>query len=153
MGNQVVLLNRFIDFGLFEKGLITHSLPNAYLYARQFDTNEALLLIIENGKVIEEDMIYPYSDSTDLQEVAKDWLENYYGEGDAIKLKGGGSIKSNGTFAPLGTAKELGITPKVEGHDMIAVCDCGAKFSYQNSKKNIIWECPECKGMKRIKTS
>jgi hypothetical protein len=134
--------------GLFEKGLITHSLPNTYLYARQFDANEALLLIIEDGKVIEEDMIYPYSDSTDLQEVAKDWFENYYGEVE--KLKDGGSVKSNGTFKHIGSAKELGITPKIAGHDMIAKCDCGEKFSYQNSKKNIIWECPECKGMKRI---
>jgi hypothetical protein len=62
----------------------------------------------------------------------------------------GGSIKSKGTFKPLGSAKELGITPKIEGHNMIAKCDCGEKFSYQNSKKNIVWECPECKGMKRI---
>jgi len=69
------------------------------------------------------------------------------------KFKDGGSIKSKGTFNPLGSAKELGITPKVEGHDMIAKCDCGEKFSYQNSKKNIIWECPECKGMKRISES
>jgi hypothetical protein len=69
------------------------------------------------------------------------------------KLKEGSNIKSKGTFKPLGSAKELGITPKIAGHDMIAKCDCGEKFSYQNSKKNIIWECPECKGMKLIKTS
>jgi len=74
--------------GLYEKGLMTHSLPNAYLYARQFDVNEALLLIIENGKVIETDMIYPYSDSTDLQEIAKDWLESYYGN----KMAEGGGV-------------------------------------------------------------
>jgi hypothetical protein len=66
------------------------------------------------------------------------------------KFKDGGAIKSKGTFNPIGSAKELGITPKIEGHDMIAKCDCGEKFSYQNSKKNIIWECPECNGMKRI---
>jgi hypothetical protein len=65
-------------------------------------------------------------------------------------LKEGGSIKSNGTFKPLGSAKELGITPKIAGHDMIAKCDCGEKFSYQNSKKDILWQCPECNGMKRI---
>jgi hypothetical protein len=69
------------------------------------------------------------------------------------KMDNGGSIKSKGTFRSLGTSKELGITPNIVGHDMIAKCDCGEKFSYQNSKKNIIWECPECKGMKRIKTS
>jgi len=61
--------------GLFEKGLITHSLPNAYLYARQFDVNQATLLIIENGNYV-EDVIYPFSD--DLQEVANNWLQEYY---------------------------------------------------------------------------
>ena len=66
--------------GLFEKGLVTHSLPNAYLYARQFDILEALLLIIKGGNVIYEDMIYPYSENTDLQEIAKDWLKDYYGK-------------------------------------------------------------------------
>lgn len=65
-------------------------------------------------------------------------------------MEGGGSINAKGTFNPLGSAKELGVTPKIEGHDMIAKCDCGEKFSYQNSKKNIVWKCPECKGMKRI---
>jgi hypothetical protein len=69
------------------------------------------------------------------------------------KFKDGGAIKSKGTFKPLGSAKELGIEPKIERHDMIAECDCGKKFSYQNSKKNILWQCPECKGMKRFKTS
>jgi hypothetical protein len=69
------------------------------------------------------------------------------------KMNEGGSIKSKGTFYSFGSAIELGITPKIEGHDMIAKCDCGEKFSYQNSKKNILWQCPECKGMKRIKTS
>ena len=71
----------------------------------------------------------------------------------ADKMNEGGIIKSNGTFNPLGSAKELGITPKIYGHDMIAKCDCGEKFSYQNSKKNILWQCPKCNGMKRIKTS
>jgi hypothetical protein len=80
---------------------------------------------------------------------AKEFAERRYKE----VFKDGGSIKIKGAFKPLGTAKELGIIPKIEGHDMIAKCDCGEKFSYQNSKKNIIWECPECKGMKRIKTS
>lgn len=67
--------------------------------------------------------------------------------------KRGGSIEAKGVFKPFGSAKELGITPKIAGHDMIAKCDCGEKFSYQNSKKNILWQCPECNGMKRIKTS
>jgi len=65
--------------GLYEKALITHSLPNAYLYARQFDVNQAYLVTIENGKVIDSTDIYPYSESTDLQEIAKDWLNEYYG--------------------------------------------------------------------------
>lgn len=66
------------------------------------------------------------------------------------KLKGGGSIEAKGTFSPIGSAKELGITPKIAGHDMVAQCDCGEKFSYENANKNILWQCPECKGMKRI---
>lgn len=70
-----------------------------------------------------------------------------------VRFEGGGEIKSKGSFKPLGSAKELGVTPKIEGHDMIAICDCGEKFSYQNSKKDILWQCPECNGMKRIKTS
>ena len=57
------------------------------------------------------------------------------------------------THKLLGSAKELGIALKIEGHDMIAKCDCGEKFSYQNSKKDILWQCPECNGMKRIKIS
>ena len=69
------------------------------------------------------------------------------------KMNEGGEIESKGTFKPLGSAKELGITPKIEGHDMIAKCDCGEKFSYQKSKKDILWQCPECNDMKRIKTS
>lgn len=67
--------------------------------------------------------------------------------------KGGGSIDAKGTFASLGSAKELGIIPKIAGHDMIAKCDCGEKFSYQNSKKDILWQCPECNGMKKLDTT
>ena len=37
MGNQVVLLNRFIDFGLFEKGLIS-----LYVYNLEFDQGSNL---------------------------------------------------------------------------------------------------------------
>lgn len=68
--------------GLYEKGLITHCLPNAYLYAKQYDVQQAHLLTIENGKVIDADDVYPYSDSTDLQEIATDWLNEYYGLGE-----------------------------------------------------------------------
>jgi hypothetical protein len=66
------------------------------------------------------------------------------------KLNEGGQIGN--TFNSLGSAKELGVTPNIDGHDMIAKCDCGENFSYQNSKKNIVWKCPECNGMKRIET-
>lgn len=62
----------------------------------------------------------------------------------------GGTTESKGTFKPLGFAKELGIKPNIARHDMIAKCDCGEKFSYQSSKKNILWQCPECNGIKRI---
>ena len=86
-----------------------------------------------------------------LIKMNKDAIQGYIKDFD-LKLKTGGMI-SKGLFESLGSAKELGITPKIEGHDMIAKCDCGEKFSYQNSEKNIVWECPECKGMKRIKTS
>lgn len=61
----------------------------------------------------------------------------------------GGAIISN-KHTSLGSSKQLGITPKVAGHDMIAICDCGAKFSYENSKKDILWECPECKRRNKI---
>ena len=72
-------------------------------------------------------------------------------DADKLILKEGGTI--TGHFELLGSAKELGIKPKIEGHDMIAICDCGEKYSYQNSQKNILWECPECNGIKRILTS
>jgi len=58
-------------------------------------------------------------------------------------FKDGGTIKSN--HSSLGSASELGITPKITGHDLIAECgDCGDKFSYQKVKSNILWECPNC---------
>lgn len=75
--------------GLYEKGMITHSLPNAYLYARRFDTNQALVVVIENGKATSEDVIYPFSDN--LQEMASKWLQEYYG---IEKMEIGGSIIS-----------------------------------------------------------
>ena len=63
--------------------------------------------------------------------------------------KFGGII--NDTHSSLGSSKELGISPIVREHDMIAECgDCGDKFSYQNSKNHILWECPDCKSIKRI---
>jgi hypothetical protein len=81
------------------------------------------------------------------------WGYNFYlikSRKENSSYRDGGSVKSKGTFNSLGNTKELGIIPKTESHDMIAQCDCGGKFSYQNSKKNILWQCPECNGMKRI---
>ena len=68
------------------------------------------------------------------------------------KMRSGGSIKGKGTFNQLGSAKELGITPEIKEHDMVGMCDCGERFSYKNSKKDLLWKCPECSGMKRIVT-
>ncbi|MEK6881064.1 MAG: hypothetical protein AABY22_15705, partial [Nanoarchaeota archaeon] len=68
-------------------------------------------------------------------------------ENSSMKL--GGNI--NSLHSSLGTAKELSITPSIKEHDMIAECaECGDMFSYSKSKEGIIWECPECKSMKRI---
>ena len=62
------------------------------------------------------------------------------------------SFKNGGLIhKQKGIAKKLNITPTIKEHDMIAECgDCGNKFSYQNSKNHILWECPECKSIKRI---
>lgn len=65
------------------------------------------------------------------------------------KLNFGGNIKDN--HSSLGISKQLGIPTNVMGHDMIAKCvDCGDKFSYQKSKSNILWECPNCLSKKHI---
>jgi len=65
------------------------------------------------------------------------------------KMFKGGLIKNK--HSSLGSSKELSISPIIREHDMIAECgDCGDKFSYQNSKNHILWECPECKSIKRI---
>jgi|688.fasta_scaffold306978_1 DNA-directed RNA polymerase subunit RPC12/RpoP len=65
-------------------------------------------------------------------------------------MKTGGTVYSK-YHLQLGDAMNLGITPKIKGHDMIAVCDyCGSKFSYENAKNDILWECPECKTKLRI---
>ena len=143
-----------------------------YINNRGYDANEDY---IEDGFVSISDRVSPNITSGDRYDNLVEKIKNlaselrgskwgnlidieferndeWYGFRVSLKrqMKTGGSIKSSGTFNPLGSAKELGITPKIEGHDMIAKCDCEEKFSYQNSKKNIVWECPECKGMKRI---
>jgi hypothetical protein len=104
-------------------------------------------LLIKNKKIKYDEYVVFESNQIKLADGTNTTFD---GSNPNIKMNEGGSIKSKGTFKQLGSAKELGITPKIAGHDMIAICDCGEKFSYQNSKKNIVWECPECKGMKRI---
>ena len=47
-------------------------------------------------------------------------------------------------FNSIGSAIGFGTIPIIEGHDMVAECDCGEKFTYQNSKKDILWQCPKC---------
>lgn len=80
-----------------------------------------------------------------LNKIREKVNEELFGE----RLENGGTIKAN--HSQLGSAKELSISPIVREHDMIAECgDCGDKFSYQNAKNYILWECPECKSIKRI---
>lgn len=76
----------------------------------------------------------------------------YVGDSQLIvKMKLGGMINGGVKHSSLGFAKELSISPIIKEHDMIAECgDCGEKFSYQNSKNHILWECSECKSIKRI---
>jgi len=56
--------------------------------------------------------------SDKLKQEYIDYRKRYAGED--VKLNDGGAIKSKGTFNPIGSAKELGITPKVEktGYDI-----------------------------------
>lgn len=67
----------------------------------------------------------------------------YYKEEKDIIFKDGGMPKKV-TFNSIGSAIGFGTIPIIEGHDMIAECDCGEKFTYQNSKKDILWQCPKC---------
>jgi len=65
------------------------------------------------------------------------------------KKKRGGTIGEK--HSSLGTAKELKLTTKVAGHDMIAECaDCGDKFSYDSGEDYLQWECPYCVSRKNI---
>lgn len=66
------------------------------------------------------------------------------------KMEKGGALKDQGKFKSLGSIKDLGIKPEVPGHDMVAQCDCGNKFSYQSSKKNMAWKCPVCGENKKV---
>lgn len=129
--------NKNIDKGIRPPVLIEFDEDNNQLRVR--DGNHRLNVYLSKG-------IKQIPSVLTIQ--AKKFLESV-----GNNLKDGGIIKSNGIFKSLGSAKESGIRPKIAGHDMIAGCDCGEKFSYQNSKKDILWQCPECNGMKRIKTS
>jgi len=78
-------------------------------------------------------------------------IEQYKYSHPSTKMKDGGSIKSNHKI--VGSGIKLEIIPKIKGHDMIAECsDCKDKFSYQKSKSNILWECPNCLSKKHIST-
>ena len=55
-----------------------------------------------------------------------------------------GGMPKKEIFNSIGSAIGFGTIPIIEGHDMVAECDCGEKFTYQNSKKDILWQCPKC---------
>lgn len=56
-----------------------------------------------------------------------------------------GGMTGSGKHHSLGNAKELGIGVNVKGHDMIAKCDCGEKFTYKSGTEGTtVWECPKC---------
>ncbi len=67
------------------------------------------------------------------------------------RFKDGGSLNSKGNFKTLGTAKELGIIPKIEGDDKIALCECGNMFSYVSFKEDAVWQCPKCEKKGKVK--
>lgn len=120
-----------------------------YLISKGYDG----IMDYGHARKVNEDLYEIIAFYTNQMKLADGTNTTFDNKTSDIRFGGGGSIKSKGTFNPLGTAKELGIKPKISGHDMIAECDCGEKFSYQNSKKDILWQCPECDGMKRITTS
>lgn len=66
------------------------------------------------------------------------------------KMENGGAVKDQGKFKSMGSIKELGIKSEVPGHDMVAQCDCGNKFTYQSLKKNMAWKCPVCGEKKKV---
>lgn len=79
------------------------------------------------------------------------YRKDYAGEEIGYNYNAGGTIVKQ-TFRSLGTLKSLHIEPPMIGHDMLAECDCGEQFSYENSSKNILWECPGCKEKKHIQS-
>ena len=71
------------------------------------------------------------------------WLNKKLKNKVKYKYSEGGMPKKV-TFNSIGSAIGFGTIPMIEGHDMIAECDCGERFTYQNSKKDILWQCPKC---------
>lgn len=92
---------------------------------------------IKNITIFEGNAILGYIDKT-----ATDYVNKYYLNSD-IRFKEGGMPKKE-TFNSIGSAIGFGTIPMIEGHDMVAECDCGEKFTYQNSKKDTLWQCPKC---------
>ena len=115
----------------FEKDKFNDAFKNAY--SSRFDMNKIEKLFKEKEKIDAE-----YSKLVNQKREKPN------------EMKFGG-ITEGIKHSPLGSSKELSISPIIKEHDMIAECgDCGDKFSYQNAKKHILWECPECKSIKRI---
>ena len=73
----------------------------------------------------------------------KSWLNKKLKNKVKYKYSEGGMPKKE-IFNSIGSAIGFGTIPMIEGHDMVAECDCGEKFTYQNSKKDILWQCPKC---------
>jgi len=106
-----------------------------YVVKKILDYEE--FFFIENKDLLSESLKNDYID----------YSKSY--KGKTVKLKQGGSVNQN--HKQLGTATKLGITPKIKAHDMISECaNCRDKFSYQNFKSNILWECPNCLSKKHI---
>jgi len=103
-----------------------------------------------------EDFKVRFKDRYDISEIEKllNEKDSVYKEIQELgknkpNMKLGGAIENN--HSSLGCATKLGIPTIVSAHDTISKCaDCGYKFSYQNSKSNILWECPYCLSKKHI---
>ena len=116
---------------------------------------------IDNGTHYEKPIYSPEEryfridkmESYQLEKVDDNWITDNWDNPNVIltEMKKRGGTIGGEKHSSLGTAKETGLTTKVAGHDMIAKCsDCADKFSYQNSKSNILWECPYCLSRKHI---
>ncbi len=114
----------------------------------------------EHGKSVEYKLLKHYPDyifikykdtvSPKLRQEYEKFRLEISGKKIGENFEHGGSISNVGVFHSIGSAEELEIPVSVEGHDMIAVCECGEQFSYEEAKKDIHWQCPACNGMKQI---